>query len=177
MSSLFPVLPTSLLNKSPSPHTFLSTFNNHLLPFYHHNALRILLLQLHSHPRDTAHSLSLFPLLDDSALLSSAIFIMDMNYQTGNMDLDFVSSPFSAAPSPFDTSAVKDMDIQSLNLYPPLDPPSREDWERFKPVILEQYVGLNLTVKELVHHMEMWYQFKATYVRLFPRLNCTANSR
>ncbi|ETN46621.1 uncharacterized protein HMPREF1541_00807 [Cyphellophora europaea CBS 101466] len=87
---------------------------------------------------------------------------MDMNYQTGNMDLDFVSSPFSAAPSPFDTSAVKDMDIQSLNLYPPLDPPSREDWERFKPVILEQYVGLNLTVKELVHHMEMWYQFKAT---------------
>lgn len=87
---------------------------------------------------------------------------MDMQFQMNNMDLDFVSSPYSAASSPFDSSAVRDMDLPPFSLYPPLDPPSRDDWERFKTTILEQYVGMNMTVKELVSHMETWYQFKAT---------------
>lgn len=80
-----------------------------------------------------------------------------------DMDMDFVCSPFtSRAATPFDNS-LKHMDLQPFDLYPPLDPPSREDWERFKTTILEQYIGpSNMTVKDLVQHMEMWYTFRAT---------------
>lgn len=89
---------------------------------------------------------------------------MELQFQPSTMDMDYVNSPYSTASSPFDTSAVRDTDLPPFSLYPPLDPPSRDDWERYKTTILDQYVGMNLTVKELVNHMEMWYQFKATYV-------------
>lgn len=89
---------------------------------------------------------------------------MDLQFQMNNvdMDLDYMSSPFSGPSSPFDTTAVKDAALPPFSLYPPLDPPSRDDWERFKTTILEQYIGMSMTVKELVHHMDTWYQFKAT---------------
>ena len=78
--------------------------------------------------------------------------------------MDFVSSPFSGIASPFDATSDKEMELQALNLYPPLDPPSREDWERFKATIVDHYVGMNMPVKQLVHQMEVMYSFKATYV-------------
>lgn len=91
---------------------------------------------------------------------------MDMPFQMSGVEMDYASPLYSAPSSPFDTSAVKDLEMPPFSLYPPLDPPSREDWERFKTTILEQYVGMNLTVKELVDYMEMWFQFKATCVPL-----------
>jgi hypothetical protein len=93
---------------------------------------------------------------------------MDMPFQMSGVDMDYGSPAYSTASSPFDASAVKDIDMPAFSLYPPLDPPSREDWERFKTTILEQYVGMNLTVKELVNYMEMWFQFKATCVPFSP---------
>lgn len=81
------------------------------------------------------------------------------------MDYDYAPSPYSTmsvTSSPYDTTGMKDMDLIPLDLSAPLDPPSREDWERFKTTILEQYVGMNMPVKDLVQHMEFYYTFKAT---------------
>ena len=44
----------------------------------------------------------------------------------------------------------------------PLDPPTREDWERFKPTIIGQYLGMNTPLHEIVRVMEQWYGFRAS---------------
>ncbi len=49
----------------------------------------------------------------------------------------------------------------SLTLQP-LDPPNREDWERFKPTIVGKYLGMNAPLHEIVREMEHWYGFRAS---------------
>ncbi|KPI43001.1 uncharacterized protein AB675_2134 [Cyphellophora attinorum] len=79
------------------------------------------------------------------------------------MDSDYAPSPFSAMSSPYDTTAIIDTDLDPVSSFPPpLDPPSREDWDRFQQIILEHYIGANMPVKKLVDHMERHYSFKAT---------------
>jgi Clr5 domain len=49
-----------------------------------------------------------------------------------------------------------------LSLGRPRDPPSREDWERFKLTIVSKYVGMNIPLHEIVLDMEYCYGFKAS---------------
>ena len=44
----------------------------------------------------------------------------------------------------------------------PLDPPSRDDWNLFKDIIIEQYISNNMALKDLVRYMESNYTFTAT---------------
>ncbi|RMZ81573.1 hypothetical protein DV737_g2485, partial [Chaetothyriales sp. CBS 132003] len=44
----------------------------------------------------------------------------------------------------------------------PLDPPSREDWQNHKMVIISLYIGQNMPLRQLVPYMDSCYSFKAT---------------
>ncbi len=44
----------------------------------------------------------------------------------------------------------------------PLDPPSREDWQSFKLMIIDLYIGQNMPLRELVRYMEYHHAFRAT---------------
>ena len=44
----------------------------------------------------------------------------------------------------------------------PLDPPSREDWQNLKLMIIDLYIGQNMPLRELVRHMEFHHAFRAT---------------
>ena len=74
----------------------------------------------------------------------------------------------------FDYSSPFDGNFQFFNTLPqmslhtasgfnkPHDPPSREDWEEFKTAIINQYVGMNSPLHQIVRDMDSWYGFKAT---------------
>jgi hypothetical protein len=88
---------------------------------------------------------------------------MDVFHSSDGMGSDYAASPFSAMSSPYDNSAIIDTDLDPVPLLPmPLDPPSREDWDRFQQTILGHYIGANMPVKKLVDHMERQYSFRAT---------------
>lgn len=69
--------------------------------------------------------------------------------------LDMAGTLYAEPKSPFLAVA------PSLTLRP-LDPPTREDWERFKPTIVGKYLGMNTPLHEIVRDMEQCYGFRAS---------------
>jgi hypothetical protein len=65
--------------------------------------------------------------------------------------------------------------VSTKDMLVPCRHPTREDWEAKKPVIEDLYMTQNLTLKDVVEHMETLYAFKPTSV-IFPCLQCTADS-
>ena len=74
---------------------------------------------------------------------------------TGSPTLDLTCMVYGHPKSPFISHAA------TFNLQP-LEPPSREDWERFKTTIIGKYLGMNAPLHEIVVEMEQYYGFKAT---------------
>ena len=79
---------------------------------------------------------------------------VEMNVDISRM-LDMREVLYTEPKSPY-FSTTPDLRLQ------PLDPPTREDWERFKTTIIGQYVGMNAPLHEIVREMDQWHGFKAS---------------
>ena len=69
--------------------------------------------------------------------------------------LEIAGTLYAEPKSPFFAVA------PSLTLGP-LDPPTREDWERFKSTIIGKYLDMNTPLHEIVGDMEQCYGFRAS---------------
>ena len=71
------------------------------------------------------------------------------------------------------TDAIPGLSRVQKTMPLPLDPPSRDEWQNFKVIIVDLYIGQNAPLRELVSHMAFHHGFKATSVLipiLFRRL-------
>lgn len=94
------------------------------------------------------------PLQPRSSLLSTDPATLMSTYTSAMLDMADMQAMDLDLASPSANS--------TYNEYRPLDPPTRDDWERFKDSIIHKYVTMDLTLHETASQMQYWHAFKAT---------------